>query len=173
MRNDSELTESQEDYLEAILNIIEEKGAVRAKDIAERLDVKSPSVTGALRALRARELVNYEPYDVITLTPVGRRRAREVIRRHEVLKRLFIRSLGAGIREADRAACRMEHGLPARLVGRLERFLDLVEGCPEGDEAWLCGVGRALTRMKNADDCKACINSCIAQYTGVADACDD
>ncbi|MCK4511033.1 MarR family transcriptional regulator, partial [bacterium] len=60
------LTESQEDYLEAILAILEDKQAVRAKDIAKRLGVTGPSVTGALHVLSAKGVVNYAPYDVIT-----------------------------------------------------------------------------------------------------------
>ncbi len=43
-----DLSASQEDYLEAIFHISEEKMAARAKDIAKYLDVKASSVTGAL-----------------------------------------------------------------------------------------------------------------------------
>ena len=43
------LTPSQEDYLEAVYRISEEKKAARAKDIADRLNVRASSVTAALR----------------------------------------------------------------------------------------------------------------------------
>ena len=48
------LTPSQEDYLEAVYRISEEKKAARAKDIADRLNVRASSVTAALRTLAAR-----------------------------------------------------------------------------------------------------------------------
>ena len=85
------LSESQEDYLEAIYNIVAEKGAARAKDIGQRLHVKSPSVTGALRALSERGLVNYAPYDLVTLTRKGQRIAREVVRSHQVIRDFLVR----------------------------------------------------------------------------------
>ena len=65
------LTPSQEDYLEAVYRISEEKKAARAKDIADRLNVRASSVTAALRTLAALELVHYAPYDLITLLAGG------------------------------------------------------------------------------------------------------
>jgi len=66
------LTASLEDYLEAIFQIIAEKQAVRPKDIARRLKVSNASVTGALRSLAEKKLINYAPYDVISLTTDGK-----------------------------------------------------------------------------------------------------
>ncbi len=60
------LTASQEDYLEAIYTISQEKMAARAKDISTHLDVRASSVTGALRTLGGMGLINYAPYDLIT-----------------------------------------------------------------------------------------------------------
>lgn len=70
-----ELSASLEDYLEAIYNVIQEKQAVRSKDIAETLKVSRSSVTSALHALADKKLINYAPYDIITLTTGGRNRA--------------------------------------------------------------------------------------------------
>ena len=64
---------SLEDYLEAIYHTVEAKGAARAKDIVMRLGVHNSSVTQALRSLSEKELINYAPYDVITLTDKARR----------------------------------------------------------------------------------------------------
>ena len=60
-----QLSASLEDYLETIFNIISEKGGVRAKDIAEQLEVKAGSVTTALQALAKVGYINYEPYGVV------------------------------------------------------------------------------------------------------------
>ena len=68
MAQQTDLSASLEDYLEAIYQVIQEKDAARAKDVAERLGVAPPSVTNALHALKERELVNHAPYDLITLT---------------------------------------------------------------------------------------------------------
>ncbi|HED01190.1 MAG TPA: metal-dependent transcriptional regulator, partial [Proteobacteria bacterium] len=42
------LTSTMEDYLEAIFNLEQEVKAVRVKDIAGRMGVKLPTVTGML-----------------------------------------------------------------------------------------------------------------------------
>ncbi|MEA1996971.1 MAG: metal-dependent transcriptional regulator, partial [Gemmatimonadota bacterium] len=118
------LSESLEDYLEAIYHIESRKQAARAKDIAERLDVKGSSVTGALQALAKRKLINYAPYDVITLTAEGRSLALEVVGRHEVLRRFFVDVLDVELKTAEEAACRMEHSLPGEIFERLIAFVE-------------------------------------------------
>ena len=98
----------QLDYLEAIYHISSEKQAARAKDISDRLEVNKSSVTGALRALSEKGLVNYAPYDLITLTYEGEQVAKEVVRRHETLKDFFIKILLLEEDEAEEAACKIE-----------------------------------------------------------------
>ena len=97
------LSSSMEDYLEAIFHISQEKQAARAKDIADRVMVNKSSVTGALRALSEKGLVNYAPYDIITLTVKGKRLAEEIVRRHEALNDFFIKVLLIDQDEAEEA----------------------------------------------------------------------
>ena len=56
-------------------------------------------------------MINYAPYDVITLTNEGRMAAMDVLRRHELLKDFLVKVLGISVEEADKAACAMEHGI--------------------------------------------------------------
>lgn len=116
------LTSSLEDYLEAIFDIIDAREAVRPKDIAARLQVKQPSVTGALRILAEKKLINYEPYGIITLTAKGREIAQNVAKKHTVLKSFFTEILLIESTTADTLACQIEH-----MVGEdvLMRFLAL------------------------------------------------
>jgi DtxR family transcriptional regulator, Mn-dependent transcriptional regulator len=60
-----DLSESMQDYLEAILTIQEKYQVARVKDIAEKLDILKGSVTGALKNLAEKGLINYEPYSFI------------------------------------------------------------------------------------------------------------
>ena len=73
-----ELSMSQEDYLEAILDLARQAGVARVKDIAERMRVAKSSVTVALRSLAKRGFVHYEPYQFVTLTEQGQLLARRV-----------------------------------------------------------------------------------------------
>lgn len=113
------LSESQEDYLEAILRIETGRTAAHAREIARRLDVTGASVTGALRILARKRLVIYKPYAPVRLTPAGRAAARRVSGRHTALRDFFLEVLRATPAEAERCACRIEHVLPPRLLRRL------------------------------------------------------
>lgn len=141
------LSESLEDYLEAIMRIEEEKSAVRPKDIASALHVSPPSVTAALQNLAARGLVNYQPYDLVTLKPRGRKLARDVIRRHEGLQRFFTDILRIDPEEADHIACSMEHAMPSHVMDRLLEFIDFVGKSPHGGLIWSPGVGFGLRSL--------------------------
>ena len=56
------LSESLGDYLESIYHLARGRPAARVKDIAEQMEVQKSSVTGALKSLAEKALVNYEPY---------------------------------------------------------------------------------------------------------------
>jgi len=124
------LSASLEDYIEAIAHIVADKKVARGKDIAKRLKVSRASVTEALRALSRKGLVNYEPYEVITLTQKGRDVAGDVIRRHEALKDFFIKVLAIDNTIAEESACRIEHAAPPEVIDRLIRFVEFLEEHP-------------------------------------------
>ncbi len=136
-----QLSISLEDYLEAIFCIIRDKQAVRAKDIGSWLDVSRSSVTGALHALADRELINYSPYSVITLTDKGKNIAEKIVRRHEVLRYFFVRILSIPEPEADTAACKMEHAISDEILQRFVEFIDFVDHNPNGGIKWTEGMG--------------------------------
>lgn len=128
----SSLSESLEDYLEAILHIEEEKEVVRPKDIAAYLNVSPPSVTAAVQNLGIRGLANYRPYDRVTLTPAGRQVAEDIAGRHKALYRFFADILCIDSEEADQIACSMEHSLPPHVLARLVTLTDTILSSPHG-----------------------------------------
>ncbi|RJP21119.1 MAG: metal-dependent transcriptional regulator [Candidatus Abyssobacteria bacterium SURF_5] len=130
------LSPSQEDYLETIYQIGLKKRAVRSKDIARSMKVTRPSVTGALQSLAEKGLIQYEPYEFITLTPKGLIAARRVVRRHTVMHDFLTKVLGICRAEAEEQACRLEHAISGDLTRRLALFVEFLESCPEGIEAW-------------------------------------
>ena len=157
------LTARMEDYLEAIYHIASEKGAARAKDIAKRLKVNSSSVTGALQTLSEKSLVNYTPYDVITLTQEGTRAAVDVVRRHEVLRDFFVRVLHVDEAAAEDGACKMEHSLPRPILERLTQYLDFLEVCPRTGTDWLEQFGYICEQPGNPEDCEQCTARCLQE----------
>ncbi len=131
------LTASQEDYLEAIYDLVRDGGVARVRDIAGRVGVGMPSVTAALKGLAKRGLVNYDPYQVVTLSHRGASLAEEVHRRHGLLRRFLVEVLGLEGERAEENACRMEHALDATVLDRFEAFVDYIDRCPELGPQWL------------------------------------
>lgn len=132
-----QLSDSLEDYMEAIFHIEMKKNAARAKDIADRMQVSNSSVTGALRLLSEKGLVNYAPYDIITLTPRGKEVAQRVVWKHNTLLDFFVNVLGVKQADAEETACRMEHGVSKHVLERIQAFSDFLEQCPPECRAWL------------------------------------
>ncbi len=155
------LSESLEDYLEAIHHIVRAKGAARAKDISQRLKVNRSSVTGALRALAEKNLVNYAPYDLVTLTPEGGRVAERIVHRHEVLKDFISRVLGLEERIAEEDACRMEHAVSEPVLDRLAQFIDFIRICPRIDIHWIEEIGYFCRRPDTLEDCERCMQASL------------
>ncbi len=109
MKAGNRLSRSMEDYLETIYLVIRDQGEARSKDIVKRIGVSAASVTEALRVLDAKGFIRYVPYSLVTLTPVGAQRAREIFHRHETLRDFFVVVLGVDPETADSSACRVEH----------------------------------------------------------------
>jgi Mn-dependent DtxR family transcriptional regulator len=82
-------SQSAEDYLERIHELIEEKGYARVVDIAQSLKVKQASVTSMVQKLGEAGYLNYEKYRGLVLTENGREVARKIRRRHQTLSRFF------------------------------------------------------------------------------------
>ncbi|MEH0018964.1 MAG: metal-dependent transcriptional regulator [Desulfobacter sp.] len=123
MTKELALSESLEDYLETILELQTTNTVARSKDIAEKLDIKRGSVTGMLKKLAAQELINYEPYGYVTLTPKGEKIAREIEGRHIVFKDFLFRFIGVDEKTADETACRMEHAMNAATFKKFKAFI--------------------------------------------------
>src|ERR1044071_8334491 len=82
-------SQSAEDYLERIHELIEEKGYARVVDIASSLQVKQASVTSMVQKLGELGYLNYEKYRGLVLTEKGKKIACNIQKRHETLSRFF------------------------------------------------------------------------------------
>ena len=156
MRATETLSSSLEDYLEAIYHIILDKQAARAKDIARRLDLKGPSVTGALQTLSQKGLINYAPYDLITLTPKGKKIARDIVHRHQTLRDFLTNILRIEETEAELNACKMEHNVSPSVLKRLIKLMKFFEFCPRGTENWIDAFEYYEKTGELQDVCQRC-----------------
>lgn len=121
------LHESGEDYLEAILVLEEEKGAVRAVDVAQHLGFSKPSVSRAVSILKGDGLLEGDKDGRLTLTVSGRDIAEEIYRRHRLLTQWMMK-IGVSPETAAADACRLEHVISAETFQRLQEFAEKQEG---------------------------------------------
>jgi len=82
-------TQTAEDYLERIHELIEQKGYARVVDIASSLKLRQASVTSMVQKLGEAGYLKYEKYRGLILTDAGREVARRIRNRHETLTRFF------------------------------------------------------------------------------------
>ena len=102
--------ESQEDYLEKILQISKEKENVHAIDIARALSFSKPSVSAAMNKLKELGYIEINKKGEITLTLEGLLIAEKTLEKHEILTQLLI-DLGVEEEIAKKDACRLEHDI--------------------------------------------------------------
>lgn len=128
------LSRSVEDYLKAIFQLSADAGedTVATSDIAERLDVAAPSVSGMVKRLAEAGHLEHVPYRGVKLTDSGQRAALAVVRRHRILETYLITKLGydwAGVHEE---AERLEHAVSEDLVERMAFALGNPQYDPHG-----------------------------------------
>ena len=102
--------ESQEDYLEKILQISKEKDNVHAVDIARGLSFSKPSVSVAMNKLKEQGYIEINDKGEITLTPSGLAIAEKTLEKHTILTEMLV-YLGVDEETAREDACKMEHDI--------------------------------------------------------------
>jgi DtxR family Mn-dependent transcriptional regulator len=128
-------TSTVEDYLKRIY--LEEDrsadGVVAPGRIAQALGVAPGTVTAMMKTLTEADLVTYEPYAGVRLTPAGRKLAAHVLRRHRLIELFLVRVLGMDWSEVHQDAEVLEHAVSDRLLERIDEMLGRPAFDPHGD----------------------------------------
>lgn len=103
-------SESTEDHLERIQELIDQKGYARVADLAAVLNLSTSAVSNMVRRLARRGFVNYERYRGFTLTSAGRQVAQHVKARHQTITE-FLELLGLAPETVNREVEDIEHHL--------------------------------------------------------------
>ncbi len=129
------ISESVDDYLKAILKLGgAEDSRVTTKALAEKLGVRTPSVTGMLQKLAGQRpaMVLYEKHRGVRLTSAGKRRAWELVRHHRLLELFLHDILKYSWDEVHEEAERLEHFISERFEDRVAAILGDPEFDPHG-----------------------------------------
>lgn len=123
-------SQTAEDYLERIHELIQSKGYARVVDIASSLKVKQASVTIMVQKLAEAGYLKYEKYRGLLLTDKGRDVARKIQNRHATLSRFFsLFGLDAEIQRQDIEG--IEHHLSPATVAVLSDLAHFFEKNPD------------------------------------------
>ncbi len=118
--------ETAEDYVEAISQVLADKGVCRVVDLARRFDVSHVTVTKIVSRLKENGLVISEPYKPLELTDAGRRLAERSRQRHEVVYQ-FLLAHGVSKAVAATDSEGIEHHVSPETLKAMQSFLDTTE----------------------------------------------
>jgi Mn-dependent DtxR family transcriptional regulator len=122
MNTSRRLTTPNEDYLERICEVIDEKGYARVVDIAEKLHVSPASVTMMLKKLEASGHIIRERYRGFTVTSKGRSVGTRIRKRHAILSQ-FLHILHLPERTIEHDIEGLEHSLSDQTLLELEKLI--------------------------------------------------
>lgn len=120
----SELHESGEDYLEAILRLKEENGVARSVDVAKRLGVSKPSVSRAMSILGENGYITTGHIGSLELTEKGQKKAESVYARHVLLTDFLVKITGVDKAHAEENACRIEHDIDEDIKDGIQKWME-------------------------------------------------
>lgn len=126
-------TRNMEDYLEAIWNLQNKKGYIKAKDIADKLGVKRPSVSEMIKKLNENNYILYEKYGGIVFTTKGKKLAQEIKKRH-ILFVEFLKIIGVNEENAQKDACKLEHDVSLETMDCLLEFIEVIRLLPDNSK---------------------------------------
>lgn len=124
---------SKEDYLSVIYKSADDKGEIKANQIAESLNISAAAVTDMLRKLSKDGYVNYKRYKGTKLTKSGEDYARSMVRRHRIWELFLHQIVGLPWDKVHNEAHNLEHSASDELINKMEEMLDFPEYDPHGD----------------------------------------
>lgn len=114
-------TETAEDYVEAVAEIVVARGSCRLVDLADYFAVSHVTANRTVARLQKEGLLSTEPYQPIELTAKGKRLATRCRERHEIVYR-FLLSIGIDKTTAAMDAEGIEHHVSPKTLRRFKEL---------------------------------------------------
>lgn len=126
-------TLAEENYLKSIYHLSQNAISVSTNQLAGLLNTKASSVTDMLKKLAEKSLINYTPYQGVSLTASGEKIAVNIIRKHRLWEYFLVEKLQFKWDEVHEMAEELEHISSNELIDRLDKFMDYPKYDPHGD----------------------------------------
>lgn len=154
------LTKSLETYLLAIDSLLAESKSIIVKDVAEYLKYGGATTADAIKKLKEKGYVNYEPYGDITLTDLGEKTIIIKKYRHNTITKFLNKVLDIDLKDAEHNAEQMEYSMTDNVLDRLVNFLDFAEQCSCAEPKWMKSCKSTLKDGKISENCRSCSGGC-------------
>lgn len=141
--DNSHLTATVEDYLQAIYSLEGEGDTVISARLARRMHVTPPTAWATVRRMVRDGLVELDARKVVHLTPKGHDLAEDITRRHRLAERFLVDVMGLGWAEAHEEAHQFEHAITPRLYDKIMELAGNPKTCPHGSP--IPGTGYRLS----------------------------
>ena len=128
------ISNSVEEYLEAIYKYHEEGEPAKTTGLAKKLNVSPPSVTEMIKRLADKGFIEYEPYKGAILTGKGMALAQRVVRKHRLLECFLQDFLGLKREKVHSEACELEHSLSDEATTALCKALNAPKTCSDDEK---------------------------------------
>ena len=154
------LTKSLETYLLAIDKLLERKASIIVKDVADYLNIGGASTSEAIKKLKQKGYINYEPYSNITLTSQGENYVLLKKYRHNTISKFLNKVLDIDINNAEENAEKIEYAITKDVLVRLVHFMDFMEQCMCSEPKWIKSCKTSLKTGEMREKCKSCNGGC-------------
>ena len=115
-------SETAEDYVEAVMELVEEKGECRVLDLARYFNVSHVTVSRIVKRLQEEDLLYSKPYKPVELTAKVSKLAKRVKERHLIVLAFLIK-LGVDKVNADIDSEGIEHHVGSKTLAAMKKFL--------------------------------------------------
>jgi len=126
-------TLAEENYLKSIYHLALSNEMVSTNQLAALLRTKASSVTDMLKKLAEKELINYTPYQGVSLSLTGEKVAVNIIRKHRLWEYFLVEKLHFKWDQVHDMAEEMEHISSNELINRLDKFMGFPKYDPHSD----------------------------------------
>ncbi len=121
-----------EDYVRGVYYLGGGKSPVRSIDLAKRLSVSKNTISAMVDKLAGRKLLSHEKYGGISLTPAGRKIAKDLTYRHRLIELFLAKVLRVKESRVHKEACSLEHSFSQQSIRGMQALLKNPKTDPHG-----------------------------------------
>jgi DtxR family Mn-dependent transcriptional regulator len=145
-------TAAEENYIKSIYHLQQSAGFVNTNQLAAMLGTRPASITDMLKKLKAKKLLQYEPYKEFCLSAHGKKIALGIVRKHRLWEYFLVEKLQFGWDEVHEVAEELEHVGSKKLIEKLDTFLNYPRFDPHGDPIPDCNGKISIQQQINLVD---------------------